>query len=179
MNFIPLYFQDKLTIINPAGTIGVLTSGPRWTMSWSVSARPGLISVPRLPPSLSSAPCMATVCGSCSGICSITPRFRTLLVCGRNRSGSLEELQAFFDRGLEPAASPLVSYETAAGGEVVQTCKIKGTNRLIDNLVRPDHFRVKPQFRELGDPKDEQTLKRLQEFFHNRQNLSPGNRRVS
>ena len=25
MNFIPLYFQDKLTIVNPAGTIGVLT----------------------------------------------------------------------------------------------------------------------------------------------------------
>ena len=56
---------------------------------------------------------------------------------------------------------------------MVQTCKIKGTNRLIDNLIRPDHFRVKPQFRELGDPKDEQTLKRLQEFFQDRQNLSP------
>jgi thymidylate synthase len=25
MNFIPLYFQDKLTIVNPSGTIGVLT----------------------------------------------------------------------------------------------------------------------------------------------------------
>ena len=66
------------------------------------------------------------------------------LVCGRNRSGSLEDLQAFFDLGLEPTASPLVSYEAAAGGEVVQTCKIKGTHRLIDNLVRPEHFRVKP-----------------------------------
>ena len=54
----------------------------------------------------------------------------------------------------------------------VQTCKIKGTNRLIDNLIRPDHFRVKPHFRVLGDPKDEQTLKRLQEFFHDRQNLA-------
>ncbi len=25
MNFIPLYFQDKLTMVNPAGTIGVVT----------------------------------------------------------------------------------------------------------------------------------------------------------
>ncbi len=141
-------------------------------MSWSVSARPGLT----LSPETSPIAVFGTLYGN--GLRELlrnllyNPQIRTLLVCGRNRSGSLEELQAFFDLGLEPAASPLVSYEVAAGGEVVQTCKIKGTNRLIDNLVRPDHFRVKPQFLELGEPKDEQTLKRLQEFFTDRQNLS-------
>jgi thymidylate synthase len=96
------------------------------------------------------------------------PQIQTLLVCGRNRSGSLEDLQAFFDLGLEAAASPLVSYEAGSGGEPVQTCKIRGTNRLIDNLVRLEHFRVKPLFHVLGEPKDDQTLRRIQEFFQNR-----------
>ena len=113
------------------------------------------------------------VCGRLLRNLLYNPQIRTLLVCGRNRSGSLEDLQAFFDAGLESAASPLVSYETGADGAVVQTCRIKGTNRLIDNLVRPDNFRVKPQFLVLGEPKDEQALTRLQEFFQNRQYLTP------
>ncbi len=87
------------------------------------------------------------------------------MVCGRNRSGSLEDLQAFFDLGLEAAASPLVAYEAGAAAEPVQTCKIRGTNRLIDNLVRPEHFLVTPRFHWLGEPKDEDTLSRVREFF--------------
>jgi thymidylate synthase len=171
MNFIPLFFQDKLTVVNPAGTIGVLTL---WSKVDYVMDRFRQVGVD-LAPETSPIAVFGTLYGN--GLRELlrnllyNPQIRTLLVCGRNRSGSLEELQAFFDLGLEAAASPLVSYETAAGGEVVQTCKIKGTNRLIDNLIRPDHFRVKTQFRVLGDPKDEQTLKRLQEFFQDRQNL--------
>jgi thymidylate synthase len=172
MNFIPLYFQDKLTIVNPAGTIGVLTL---WSKIDYVMERFHQAGID-LDPTTSPIAVFGTLYGN--GLRELlrnllyNPQIRTLLICGRNRSGSLEDLTAFFDAGLESAASPLVSYETGADGAVVQTCRIKGTNRLIDNLVRPDKFRAKPQILVLGEPKDEQALRRLQEFFHIQQNLT-------
>ena len=173
MNFIPLYFQDKLTIVNPAGTIGVLTLWSKVDYVMERFRQAGI----DLDPATSPIAVFGTLYGN--GLRELlrnllyNPQIRTLLVCGRNRSGSLEDLQAFFDAGLESAASPLVSYETGADGAVVQTCRIKSTNRLIDNLVRPDNFRVKPQFLVLGEPKDEQVITRLQEIFQNRENLTP------
>ncbi len=165
MNFIPLYFSDKLTIVNPAGTIGVLTL---WSKVDYVMERCRQAGVD-LNPATSPIAVFGTLYGN--GLRELlrnllyNPQIQTLVVCGRNRSGSLEDLQAFFDLGLEGAASPLVSYEAGGGGEPVQTCKISGTNRLIDNLVRPEHFRVKPRFHVLGEPKDDATLLRMQEFF--------------
>ena len=117
MNFIPLFFQDKLTIVNPAGTIGVLTL---WSKVDYVIERFRQAGVD-LSPETSPIAVFGTLYGN--GLRELlrnllyNPQIRTLLVCGRNRSGSLEELQAFFDLGLEAAASPLVSYETAAGGD--------------------------------------------------------------
>lgn len=173
MNFIPLYFPDKLTIVNPAGTIGVLTLWSRldYVMERFRQARVDL------DPATSPIAVFGTLYGN--GLRELlrnllyNPQIQTLLVCGRNRSGSLGDLQAFFDVGLEAAVSPLVSYEAGADGEPVQTCKISGTTRLIDNLVRPEHFRIKPQFQVLGEPKDDQTLERIREFFQNWTSLNP------
>jgi thymidylate synthase len=165
MNFIPLYFSDKLTIVNPAGTIGVLTL---WSKVDYVMERCRQAGVD-LNPATSPIAVFGTLYGN--GLRELlrnllyNPQIQALVVCGRNRSGSLEDLQAFFDLGLEGAASPLVSYEAGGGGEPVHTCTISGTNRLIDSLVRPEHFRVKPRFYVLGEPKDDQTLSRMQEFF--------------
>ena len=70
-------------------------------MSWSVSARPGLIWTPTTSP----IAVFGTLYGN--GLRELlrnllyNPQIQTLLVCGRNRSGSLEDLQAFFDAGLE------------------------------------------------------------------------------
>jgi thymidylate synthase len=172
MNFIPLYFQDKLTIVNPAGIIGVLTLWSKVDYVMERFRQAGI----DLDPTTSPIAVFGTLYGN--GLRELlrnllyNPQIQTLLICGRNRSGSLEDLQAFFDAGLESAASPLVSYETGADGAVVQTCKIKGTNRLIDDLVRPDKFKVKPQLVVLGELKDEEGLKRLREFFHTRQNVA-------
>lgn len=172
MNFIPLYFPDKLIMVNPAGTIGVLTL---WSKVDYVMERFRQAGVDL---DLTSSPIavFGTLYGN--GLRELlrnllyNPQIQTLLVCGRNRSGSLEDLQAFFDAGLEPAASPLVSYEIGADGAVVQTCRIKGTSRLIDDLVRPDKFKVKPQLVVLGELKDEEGLKHLRKFFHTRQNVT-------
>ena len=172
MDFIPLYFQDKLTIVNPAGTIGVLTL---WSKVDYVIQRFRQAGID-LEAATSPIAVFGTLYGN--GLRELlrnllyNPQIQTLLVCGRNRSGSLEDLQAFFDLGLETAASPLVTYETAASGEPIQTCKISGTNRLIDNLVRPEHFRLKPHFLVLGEPKDDQTLRHIQDFCASRPNQS-------
>jgi thymidylate synthase len=173
LNFIPLYFQDKLTVINPAGTVGVLTLWSRVEYVLERCRQAGV----DLDPTTSPIAVFGTLYGN--GLRELlrnllyNPQIQHLVVCGRNRSGSLEDLQAFFHQGLEPAASPLVSYEAGAGGEPVQTCKISGTNRLIDNLVRPEHFRVKPRFHVLGEPKDDQTLRRVQEFFQHLPTTTP------
>jgi thymidylate synthase len=165
VNFIPLYFSDKLTIINPAGTIGVLTLWSRVEYVMEKFRQAGW----DLDPDTSPIAVFGTLYGN--GLRELlrnllyNPQIQTLLVCGRNRSGSLEDLQAFFDLGLEAAASPLVAYEAGTGGEPVYTCTISGTNRLIDSLVQPEHFRVRPQFHIMGEPKDEATLSRVQEFF--------------
>jgi thymidylate synthase len=165
MNFTPLYFQDKLTIVNPAGTVGVLTLWSRVEYVLERFRQAGV----DLDPTTSPLAVFGTLYGN--GLRELlrnllyNPQIQDLVVCGRNRSGSLEDLQAFFHQGLEPAASPLVSYEAGAGGEPVETCKICGTSRLIDNLVRPEHFRVQPRFHLLGEPKDDQTLRRVQELF--------------
>jgi thymidylate synthase len=172
MNFIPLYFQDKLTVVSPAGTIGVLTL---WSKVDYVMERFRQAGVD-LDPSTSAIAVFGTLYGN--GLRELlrnllyNPQIKTIMVCGRNRSGSLEDLQAFFEAGLEAAASPLVSYETQVDGAVIRTCRIKGTNRLIDDLVRPEKFIMKPKLVVLGEPKEEECLQRLREFFRTRDNVT-------
>ncbi len=179
MNFIPLYFGDKLTIINPTGTIGVLTLWSRVEYVVDRFRQAGV----DLDPATSPIAVFGTLYGN--GLRELlrnllyNPQIQTLLVCGRNRSGSLEDLQAFFRHGLEEADSPFIAYEAEAQGQEVQTCRIKGTNRLIDNLVRPELFLAVPEIHILGEPKDDATLQRVQDFFHHwqpRPATPPGDR---
>ncbi len=165
MNFIPLYFQDKLTIVNPAGTIGVLTLWSRVDYVMERFRQAGV----DLDPATSTIAVFGTLYGN--GLRELlrnllyNPQIQTLLVCGRNRSSSYEELNKFFEGGLEYGESPFVSYEPLSSGEVIYTCRISGTNRLIDSLVRAEHFNFTPNLHWLGEPKDEETLSRVREFF--------------
>ena len=105
MNFIPLYFQDKLTIINPAGTIGVLTLWSKVDYVMEKFHQVGW----DLNPDTSDIAVFGTLYGN--GLRELlrnllyNPQIQYLLVCGRNRSGSLEEFQAFFQKGLEEVSS--------------------------------------------------------------------------
>jgi thymidylate synthase len=158
MIFIPLYFQDKLTIVNPAGTIGVLTLWSKVDYVMEKFHQVGW----DLNPDTSDIAVFGTLYGN--GLRELlrnllyNPQIQYLIVCGRNRSGSLEELQAFFQKGLEATSSTLVTYKATETGEPVQTCKIRGTNRLIDNLVRPDMFDAPPHISILREPNDKHFL---------------------
>ena len=165
MEFIPLYFQDKLQIINPQGTIGLLTL---WSKVDYVLERFRQAGV-----DLDPATSPVAVCGTLygNGLRELlrnllyNPQIRTLVVCGRNRSHSLEELEAFFTQGLEDSPSPLLAFAPGPDGQPVATCRIRGTNRIIDNLVRPELFRTPPRLVKLGEPQAADCLQKIQAFF--------------
>ncbi len=150
MEFIPLHFGDKLRLVNPTGRIGILTL---WSRIDYVEERLREMGVD-LDPATSKIAVIGNLYGN--GIPHLlrnllyNPQIRDLLICGANRSGSAEEIIAFFERGLEEATSL---------GETVT--RIKDTSRIIDNLVTPDAFVEKPRILRVGDLKDQDSRQSL------------------
>ncbi len=168
MEFIPLYFADRLTVINPHGTIGVVTL---WSKVDYVIQRFREAGVD-LDPKTSPIAVFGTLYGN--GLREMlrnllyNPQIQTLLICGNDRSGSREELEKFFAMGLEQVEGALVRYKSPEPGMVIASARIYGTKRLIDDLVRPENFHVSPRIKWLGDPKEDGTLTILKEFFQSR-----------
>lgn len=151
MEFIPLYFADRLTVINPRGSIGVVTL---WSKVDYVIARFRQAGVD-LDSKTSPIAVFGTLYGN--GLREMlrnllyNPQIQVLLICGHDRSGSFNELENFFKLGLEPVEEANISYLTESG-QVEQPWRIKGTRRIIDGLVQPEMFANKPKTEYLGDP---------------------------
>jgi thymidylate synthase len=156
MEFKPLYFGDKLTIINPHGTIGVVTL---WSKVDYVIERFRQAGV-NLDPATSPIAVFGTLYGN--GLREMlrnllyNPQIRALFICGNNRSGSREELRKFFELGLEPVSTSLVQYRPPSLGIQVVPVRIRETRRIIDDLVKPDLFSTIPELVWLGDINEEQ-----------------------
>jgi thymidylate synthase len=165
MEFIPLYFADRLTIINPQGTIGVVTL---WSKVDYVIERFRQAGVD-LAPATSPIAVFGNLYGN--GLREMlrnllyNPQIQTLLICGNDRSGSRSELQRFFEWGLVRVDSPLVQYRSPEPGLVVAPARIRETKRIIDDLVRPEQFQPPPELVELGDPQHTKTLEDIKKFF--------------
>jgi thymidylate synthase len=165
MEFIPLHFGGRLTVINPQGTIGVVTL---WSKVDYVMAR-FLQAGADLDEETSPIAVFGTLYGN--GLREMlrnllyNPQISTLLICGHDRSGSCQELINFFELGLEPVASPLVRYRSPAPGLTVAPARIRQTKRIMDDLVRPDQFAHPPRLVWLGDPQDKATIDHLKGFF--------------
>ncbi|MEJ2671288.1 MAG: thymidylate synthase [Deltaproteobacteria bacterium] len=165
MEFIPLHFGDRLTVINPLGTIGVVTlwSKPDYVMARFLQA--GV----NLEEETSPIAVFGTLYGN--GLREMlrnliyNPQIRLLLICGHDRSGSLGELTNFFELGLEPVASAVVRYRSPEPGITVSPARIRQTRRIMDDLVQRDRFFSPPQLVCLGDPQDEATLDEISKFF--------------
>ena len=179
MEFLPLHFADRLTVINPRGAIGVVTlwSRPDYVMERFRQAGVDL------DPATSPIAVFGTLYGN--GLREMlrnllyNPQIRVLLICGHDRSGSRQELTNFFDKGLEIVQEANISY-LAEHGLVTSPYRIKGTRRLIDGLVQPALFNNPPQIEWLGDPtktiilgkpNDTEILTRIRVFFRNFENL--------
>lgn len=165
MEFIPLYFGDRLTVVNPVGGIGVVTL---WSKPAYVMARFQEAGVD-LSPATSPVAVFGTLYGN--GLREMlrnllyNPQIHTLIICGFDRSGSRQELINFFTEGLEPLETGPTRYRPLPGGQEVFPCRIRGTTRVLDSLVQPQAFVRPPRLVDLGDPKEETTLGRIQDFF--------------
>lgn len=150
LEFMPLHFGSKLRIVNPRGRLGIITLWSRTDFVEQKLAEGGV----DLDPASSKIAVIGTLYGN--GIPHLlrnllyNPQIRDLAICGANRSGSAEELIAFFEQGLE---------ETTSLGETVM--RIRGTSRIIDSLVTPDLFSTKPGFAVFGDLRDKAAVKKL------------------
>jgi len=160
MEFIPLHFGDKLRVVNPRARLGILTL---WSKIDFVEAKLREMGVD-LDPETSKIAVIGNLYGN--GIPHLlrnllyNPQIRDLMICGANRSGSQEEIIAFFEHGLEDATSL---------GETVT--RIKGTARIIDNLVSPESFAEKPRLAPVGELSDQVSRDKLYALI---QSFSPG-----
>jgi thymidylate synthase len=156
MEFKALHFADRLTVINPQGTIGVVTLWSKVDYVIERFRRAGV----DLTPATSPIAVFGTLYGN--GLREMlrnllyNPQIQTLFICGNNRSGSREELQKFFELGLKPVTTSLVQYRPPSSGIQVAPARIRETGRIIDDLVTPELFSTIPELIWLGDANEEQ-----------------------
>jgi thymidylate synthase len=159
LDFIPLHFGHKLRVINPRARLGIITLWSKIDFVEQTLAKLGV----DLDPGTSKIAVIGNLYGN--GIPHLlrnllyNPQIRDLAVCGANRSGSAEDLIAFFEHGIE---------ETESLGERVY--RIKGTSHIIDDLVAPNAFVERPRIVRFGELQDQDSAQNLYRFI---QPLSP------
>ena len=128
MKFEPLYYSDRIRIVNPFGDVGIVTL---WTpVKQALKTLGSLID---LSPASSRIAVIANLYGN--GLPQMlrnllwNPQITYLLAMGQNLSGSREELVNFFQNGLEA-----VEYLGTPAYRIV------GTQRIIDGFVNPTDF---------------------------------------
>lgn len=154
LEFIPLHFANKLRIINTRGRLGILTLWSRIDFVEQTLYELGV----DLQPETSPIAVIGNLYGN--GIPHLlrnllyNPQIRDLVICGADRSGSAGELIAFFESGLE---------QTTSLGETVT--RIKGTSRIIDDLVSPALFATKPRIHFIGELKGDEPREKLSQLL--------------
>lgn len=168
MEFLPLYFGDRLVTINPHGVIGVVTL---WSKPEYVRERFFEAGVD-LDPATSPIAVFGTLYGN--GLREMlrnllyNPQIQVLLICGHDRSGSRKELEKFFASGIVEIQENSPIRFLSEAGLTYSPVRISGTQRLLDPLVGPEHF--PPSFeppKYIGDPHVENTLENIKTFFRN------------
>lgn len=154
MRFEPLYYAERLSVVNPSGDVGVVTL---WSPVKVVQRRFADWGVD-LGPDSSRIAAFGNLYGN--GLPHMlrnllwNPQISYLLILGQNLSGSAEHLRNFFEQGLE---------ESEILGS--KTFKIVGTSRHIDGLVAPTDFVAPPTVRVLGNLTDDETRPEVLSFF--------------
>jgi thymidylate synthase len=153
MEFIPLYFRDKVRIINPRGTLAVVTL---WSDVEHVYER-----LLRAGADMSETGSHIAVMGFLHGEgfryllrnLLYNPQIETLLVLGNDLSGSYEYITSFFKDGVEVIDGAGVKYASPGIGGDIQTVRVVGTNCVMDGLITLESF-------DMAGPKPE--IKRIE-----------------
>ncbi len=154
MTFEPLYYAERLHMVNPVGDVGVATLWSRVDQAIPMLAQAGI----DLDPSTSRVAVIANLYGN--GLPQMlrnllwNPQIRYIVVVGQDLSGSRAELMQFFAEGLEQ-----VEY---LGSPAHRIC---GTRRIIDPSVTPADFAGRIRVAEFG--KLSESSAALAEFFSN------------
>jgi thymidylate synthase len=131
--FIPLYYPDKLQLVNPMGDIGVVTL---WSPTKSIHKKLAASGVD-LDPASARIAVLGTLYGN--GLPELlhnllyNPQIAHLLILGKDLAGSRQELTGFFAHGLE---------ETRYLGSPMY--RIVGSKRTLDGSVTPQDFIARP-----------------------------------
>lgn len=141
-DFVPLYFAEKLRVLNRYGSIGLVTL---WSDLEHILQRLSAAGA-----DLSKLTSPICVVGNLYGEglkhllrnLLFNPQIETLLVMGTDRSGSLGYLQNFFELGTEEVRAD-IEYVSESGIEI-KPVRIVGSNYIMDDLVTPTTFLRKP-----------------------------------
>ncbi|MBI4775423.1 MAG: hypothetical protein HY788_14840 [Deltaproteobacteria bacterium] len=154
MKFIPLHYGNKLIGINSCGFVGVITLWSRPKKILDVFREQGI----DLNPATSPIVAFGTLYGN--GLPHLirnllyNPQITHLVVCGRNRSSSFRELTNFFSEGVEKVEF--------LG---IRANKIKGTEGILDDLLRPELFKFPPRMEAVGPLTTPESLSGLKRYF--------------
>ena len=131
MIFHPLYYGDRLTIVNPAGDIGLVTL---WSPTGAVRRYLEGVSPRILDPHTSRIAVVSNLYGDglYHMLCNLlyNPQIRHLIAIGEDLGlPTTAEIEAFIEHGLETTSEP---------GSLA--CRIPGTTRLFPSLERFDLY---------------------------------------
>ncbi|HIJ83063.1 MAG: hypothetical protein HW380_576 [Magnetococcales bacterium] len=154
MEFIPLYYKEKLDVINLHGDVGVVSL---WSPLKTVKKHFSAANVD-LNPQTSRIAVFGTLYGD--GLPELlrnllyNPQLHYLALFGVDLGRSRDGLLGFFQRGLE--------LTTCLGTPVHQ---IIGTLQKMDGEVQPQTFQHRPTIFDLGTPSDPDAMKKIYDFF--------------
>ncbi|MBF0462230.1 MAG: hypothetical protein HQL87_12625 [Magnetococcales bacterium] len=161
--FEPLYYKDKLQIINPQGDIGVVTL---WSPVKTVYKKLSTHGID-LDPHTSRIAALGTLYGN--GLPELlhnllyNPQIAYLVILGKDLANARQELIGFFARGLE---------ETTYLGTPMY--RIIGTDKKMDGSVKPEDFRTRPlTVTDLSVHREPELAAALQSYFAERPPQQP------
>lgn len=165
LQFQPLYFSDQIEVINPWGSVGLITLWSRTDYVLRRLERSGV----DLSAATSPIAAVGTLYGN--GLRELlrnllyNPQIDTLILFGRNRSGSQEDLIAYFEEGLEPHESAHTGYAPTEDGMIPSSMRIRGRSRIIDSLIEPHHFPRLPSIVIFDPPQSPAAAEQVKEFL--------------
>lgn len=163
MLFQPNHYKEKLNIINPAATLGVVTLWSRVDTVIEKLSSKGV--------NVSGSDSKIAVFGNLYGEgfryllrnLLYNPQIDTLLIIGKDSSDSSRLIINFFELGVEKVDHD-INYRSGDIERTIEAVRVIGTNHVMDDLVKPEYFKNKPQITHIHGL-DDSAIEKAAEFI--------------